>query len=169
MLTFPQMLEILQEEFPENVILEASSEVKQPWIQIQVEEIERFSTFLLHDPRFYFDFLNCLSGVDKGKDAQELDVIYHLTSMIHEHQLVLKVIVLKTSSEDRDIKPTVPSVSRVWRAADWHEREAYDMLGIYFEGHPDMRRILMPEDWPGHPLRKDYENPDTYHNIKVDY
>lgn len=63
----------------------------------------------------------------------------------------------------------VPSVSGVWPAALWHEREAYDLVGVCFEGHPDLRRILLPEDWPGHPLRKDYTFPDSYHNIPLTF
>jgi NADH-quinone oxidoreductase subunit C len=63
----------------------------------------------------------------------------------------------------------IPSVSRIWRTADWHEREGYDMFGILFDGHPDMRRILLPTDWEGHPLRKDYKTPDYYNGMKVPY
>ncbi|MEL6132052.1 MAG: NADH-quinone oxidoreductase subunit C [Bacteroidota bacterium] len=169
MLSFAQIEEVLRQTFPEAVILDVQADVSQPWVLVHAEHIQEVAAFLLKDPRFYFDFLNCLSGVDKGEKVNELQVVYHITSLIHEHRLVLKVSIPKSLEGQADYRPTVGSVSHIWRAADWHEREAYDMLGIYFEGHPDLRRILMPEDWPGHPLRKDYENPDTYHNIKVDY
>jgi NADH-quinone oxidoreductase subunit C len=68
-----------------------------------------------------------------------------------------------------DPLPQVPSISHIFRTADWHEREAYDLMGIYFTGHPDLRRILLTADWEGHPLRKDYQLQETYHGIKVAY
>jgi len=65
--------------------------------------------------------------------------------------------------------PTISTLSHIWRTANWHEREAFDLMGLWFESHPDLRRILLPADWQGHPLRKDYENMETYHGIKVAY
>ena len=92
-----------------------------------------------------------------------LSVYYHLHSILQNHKLTLKV---STSRED----PEVESVESVWRCADWHEREAYDMFGIKFLNHPDLRRILMPYDWEaGYPLRKDYKNPEFYKGMKVPY
>ncbi|MCX7918937.1 MAG: NADH-quinone oxidoreductase subunit C [bacterium] len=93
-----------------------------------------------------FDSLMCLSGVDRGEN---LEVVYHLFSMIHLHKVTLKVQTPRTD-------PKIPTVSTLWRTADWHEREVYDLFGIVFLGHPDLRRILMPDDWVGYPLRKDY-------------
>ena len=95
-----------------------------------------------------FDFLFCLSGVDWG---QELGVIYHLRSIKFYH-----VVVLKTRTSDRE-HPQFDSVSDIWKTADFHEREAFDLLGIKFTNHPDLRRIFLDEEWKGFPLRKDYD------------
>lgn len=110
----------------------------------------------------FFDYLACLTGIDYGPEVEKMEVLYHLYSMGHEHGLTLSV---EISRKD----PSVPSVSAVWRGANWLEREVYDLFGIYFEGHPDLRRILLPEDWEGHPLRKDYQSPDTYQGIRIAY
>jgi NADH-quinone oxidoreductase subunit C len=91
-----------------------------------------------------------------------MDVIYNLYSIPFNRHLTLKITVSRDS-------PQVSSVAGIWRTADWHEREAFDLFGIRFEGHPDLRRILMPADWEGHPLRKDYKHQDYYRDIKVDY
>jgi NADH-quinone oxidoreductase subunit C len=93
-----------------------------------------------------FEFLNCLSGADW---TTHLEVVYNLSSLQHPHKIHLRVKV------DRNA-PVVRTVSDIWQAANWHERECYDMFGVRFDGHPDHRRILLPEDWVGYPLRKDY-------------
>ena len=98
-----------------------------------------------------------------GEAKGQLEVVYHLSSLIHEHQLVLKV------RTDRNEPAPIPSVTRVWKAADWHEREAFDLLGIPFSDHPDLRRILLPDDWEGNPLRKDYVEAEKYRDIKIKY
>jgi NADH-quinone oxidoreductase subunit C len=104
--------------------------------------------FVAEDPAFAMDYLSFVSGVDR-LEAKQIEVVYHLFSTSHRHELLLKV---RTDREN----PRVDSVTRIWAGADWHEREAYDLLGIVFEGHPNLRRIMMTEDWAGHPLRKDY-------------
>ena len=111
-------------------------------------------------PELQFDYLMCLSGIDNGKNI--LGVVYHLSSMQHRHKITVKVEVPAD-------KPDVPSVSSIWPTANWHEREAYDLIGIKFIGHPDLRRMLLPEDWEGHPLRKDYKVPEFYQGMKVPY
>ena len=105
----------------------------------------------LHDaPDLTFDYPVDLCGVDYlGKKERRFEVVYHLYSMTHRHSLRLKA---EVPEEDCSIDSVMP----VWAGVDWHEREAYDMYGIVFNGHPDLRRVLMPEDWEGHPLRKDY-------------
>jgi NADH-quinone oxidoreductase subunit C len=88
---------------------------------------------------------------------------YNLESIGERHHKI--AVKVKCTKE----KNTVPSVAEIWRTAEWHEREAYDLVGIVFEGNPDLRRILCPEDWEGHPLRKDYKVAEFYHGIKVPY
>ncbi|WNJ17232.1 NADH-quinone oxidoreductase subunit C [Pontibacter sp. G13] len=164
-MTLEARIQILQDHFGESAIVSVDLEAKQPGITVAVDRLLEVCRFLQLDERFYMDFLNCLSGVDLGEKENRMEVVYHLTSITEDFSLVMRV----SLPRDLEEKPTVPSVAGIWRAADWHEREAYDLLGIVFEGHPDPRRILMPEDWPGHPLRKDYQNPDSYHDIKVEY
>ena len=116
---------------------------------------------LLHaDEKTYFDQLSCLTGLDNGSESGTIEVIYNLYSIPYDLHLMLKVEL------ERD-NPTIESVCGVWRTADWHEREAYDLLGIEFKNHPDLRRILLPADWEGHPLRKDYVEQEKYHDIVV--
>lgn len=131
-----------------------------PFIFVQPEKINAVSYFLRDEESLQFDSLSCLSGVDYDKD--NLAIVYHLYSYVHNHHLVIKVIVPKTN-------PKVMSVADVWHTANWHEREAYDLIGVIFEGHPDLRRILLPEDWDGHPLQKDYKVQEFYNGMKVPY
>jgi NADH-quinone oxidoreductase subunit C len=110
----------------------------------------------------YFDMLSCLTGIDNGPEAGTMEVVYNLYSIPFDHHLALKVVISREN-------PEIDSVTSVWKTADWHEREAFDLLGINFRGHPDLRRILLPADWEGHPLRKDYKQQEYYRNIKLDY
>ncbi len=96
-----------------------------------------------------FDFLFCLTAVDW---KTHFTMVYHLTSTVHRHTVVVKVKL------DRG-QPVIPTVSDIWRTAEFHEREAYDLFGVEFTGHPDLRRLFMTDDWQGWPLRKDYEDP----------
>ncbi len=129
---------------------------------IPADQLLEVAAFLHTHEKCYFDQLSCLSGVDMGREANVMAVVYHLYSIPHDVSLALKVIL------DRE-KPHLPSVGDIWRAAWWHERETYDLFGIVFEGHPDLRRILLPEDWQGFPLRKDYEAAATYHGMSISY
>ncbi len=146
-------------------------EVSQPWVAIAPTHLVEVCSFLRDDPDWYVDYLECLSGVDEGPAVNRIGVVYHLMSITRGHRIVLKCFVSRTVAPDAHPSglPVIPSVSSIWLAANWHEREAYDLVGIWFEGHPDMRRILMPEDWTGHPLRKDYVNPEYYHDIQTAY
>jgi NADH-quinone oxidoreductase subunit C len=131
--------------------------VPEPSIKLPREAISKVALMLRDDPQLAFDCLMCITGVDK---PTELQAVYHLYSMKHDHRVALRCAV---SKEDA----TIPSVTPVWAAADWHEREAFDMIGITFSGHPDHRRILTDDDWVGHPLRKDYQPPESFHGIPL--
>lgn len=118
--------------------------------------------YLYETKELYFDQLSCITGLDNRKADHCYDVVYNLYSIPYEHALILKVKL-------EDETPTVPTLVPIWKAADWLEREVFDMYGIHFSDHPDLRRILMPANWEGYPLRKDYKAQETYHGIKVAY
>src|SRR5258706_4125548 len=110
----------------------------------------------------YFDMLSCITGIDNGVEACTMEVVYNLYSIPFHCSLMLKVVLPRES-------PAVESVSSVWKSADWLEREVYDMFCIQFKNHPDLRRILMPNDSEGFPLRKDYQHQERYRDIQVKY
>lgn len=143
-----------------EAIVGANFEIRQPWLEVASLKLTEVAHFLRDEPACYFDFLASVSGVDYGDGR--LGVVYHLHSIPNGHGVVLKCMVPKEN-------PIVPTVSHLWRAAEWHEREAFDLVGIHFDGHPDLRRILLPDDWEGHPLRKDYQAQEYYRGIKVSY
>lgn len=131
-------------------------------VKIAKEDLAFVAQNLLHDPLTYFDMLSCITGIDNGPDAGTMEVAYNLYSIPFNHQLMIKIVVPRE-------KPEVESLCHVWKTADWHEREVNDMFGIHFINHPDLRRILMPADWVGYPLRKDYKHQEYYRDIKVEY
>lgn len=171
-----EIFKILKEKFPDSVLELLTEKPVDPYIKVNPLEIDKVCTFLLENEELKFDSLMNLSGVDdangdKEKDEEGLERIkggtmsvwYNLESIEFKHRITLKV------STDRE-NPEVASVAEIWRSADWHEREAFDMYGINFLNHPDLRRILMPYDWEaGHPLKKDYNNPEFYQGMKVPY
>ena len=114
------------------------------------------------DPSAFFDQLSCVTGIDNGPQSGTMEVIYHLCSIPFNIQLALRVLVSREN-------PSVESLTSVWKSANWMEREAYDMVGIKFVNHPDLRRILMPADWEGFPLRKDYTESERYREVKIKY
>ena len=152
-----QIFEELAATFPE-VALQFDEAL--PCVLVPPDAIKDIGLQLRDADPYKFDYLSCLSGVDYADGT--LGVVYHLYSWPNGHKLTVKVIVPKEN-------PHVASVERVWRTADWHEREAFDLYGIHFDGHRDLRRILMPEDWDGYPLRKDYQVPEFYNGMKVPY
>jgi NADH-quinone oxidoreductase subunit C len=136
------------------------SEGVDPSCVVQSQLISEVCRWLRDQPGIDLTSLMCLSAVDL-KD--KLQVVYNLHSMKHKHRVTIKV-----ELPDRD-NPHVPTVSTVFGTADWHEREAYDMMGIIFDGHHDLRRILCPDDWEGWPLRKDYVVQEYFRGLKVAY
>jgi NADH-quinone oxidoreductase subunit C len=164
-MNFDEIKNLLIEKFGEGVVLEIENTGLQPALQINPEFIMQVCEELRDNKNTWFDFLSCLSGVDHGLEKNKFEVVYHLSSIPYKQQLVLKT--LRTHNRDGSQLPSFHSVSKIWRTAEWHEREAYDLLGIYFEGHPDLRRILLPDDWEGYPLRKDYCAAEEYKGIKI--
>jgi NADH-quinone oxidoreductase subunit C len=150
----------LQERFGAQ-ILEWDSAAAAPSIRVAASAIHEIGVHMRHDPDLQFDSLMCLSGVDYGPE-KSLGVVYHLFSTTKRHKITLKVEVPRQDG-------TLPTVCDIWRTAEWHEREAYDLYGMRFERHPDLRRILLPDDWEGHPLLKDYQVQEFYHGIRVPY
>ena len=172
----PEILDRLSEHCG-HWITASNAEAFDPWVEVDVEGLAEVARFLRDDPQLRMNMLHCVTGVDyfepNAKKAAKLDwkphvqVIYHLSSLIHRHRLVVKVRLPRWKDDVEGRLPELPSVSHLWSTADWHEREVYDLCGIRFTGHPDLRRILCPEDWVGHPLRKDYQQPEEYHGIKA--
>lgn len=136
----------------------------QPTFTVKAHILVDLCRWLRDHPTYYFDFLANITAVDYFPESR-FAVVYNLTSIPYQLQLTLRVEIEQERSVDQ--LPELPSVSTVWRTADWHEREAFDLMGIYFTGHPDMRRILLPDDWEGFPLRKDYQDAESYHGIPI--
>ena len=139
------------------VNLEAAS----PFAVVATDAIVEVAAFCHNERELSFDNLMCLSAADYPKETPpRMEVVYHLLSYTHGHTFALKVHLPREEAR-------VATVESVWRVANWHEREAYDMFGIAFTGHSDLRRILLPDDWIGHPLRKDWVDPDFYNGMHV--
>ena len=129
-----------------------------PEVIVSAAQIHELAQQLKSHPGTAFDYLFNETAADR-KDG--FHVIYHITSTLHKHSIMVKVILPDKAN------PVISTVSDVWKAAEFYEREIFDLFGIKFENHPDLRRILMPGDWEGHPLRKDYQDPETYRGIKT--
>ena len=149
-----------------DAIVESAMDSSHPSIIVSAERWHDAALFMRDDRRIQLNMLRCVSGVDRLADNY-IEVIYDLMSMRpggsdgfwkDDGEIALKVRVPRENGH-------MPSVADVWPAADWHEREVYDMFGVIFDNHPDFRRILCPDDWVGYPLRKDYEFPLEYHGI----
>jgi NADH-quinone oxidoreductase subunit C len=144
-----EIAEKIKGRFPEEVIevIEFRDQVS---VIVKRGRILEICRYLHDDPELFFDHLQDLCGADyHGKKDPRFEVVYNLYSIKYRHKIRIRAQV----PED---DPSIQSVTSIWVGANWHERECYDMFGIVFKGHPDLRRILLPEDWEGHPLRKDY-------------
>jgi NADH-quinone oxidoreductase subunit C len=142
-------------------VLAATLDGPGPFAVVVTDAIAEAAAFLKSEPDLLFDNLMCLSAVDYPKEKEpRMEVVYHLFSYQHRHSFVVKVHVPRQDA-------VVPTVEEVWRAATFHEREAFDLFGIRFAGHSDLRRILLPDDWEGHPLRKDWQDPELYNGMHV--
>lgn len=139
----------LKEKFP-NAVTGVKIFRGELTININRDYIQEVAVFLYNDSECAFNYLSDLCGVDKSCLGSNIfEVVYHLYSLKLNHRVRLKVEAPASS-------PSVNTVTNIWKTADWHERETYDMFGIIFEGHPNLQRILTPEGFEGHPLRKDY-------------
>ena len=143
---------MIEEKFP------GSTEGNSDSIYIKPDDWFDIATWLKSEESLLFDSLQCQMGIDIGEET--LESRYNLHSMVYDHYIEVRISVQRSNAK-------VPSVETIWRIADWFERETYDMLGIEYIGHRDLRRILLPDDWEGWPLRKDYQEQETYHGIMV--
>ena len=135
----------------EELLPSASFEEGTEWTTVVIDPAvwEGFARGLKGAEGLDFDYLFCVTAVDW---KTHFTMVYHLTSTVYRHTVVVKVKL------DHD-RPLIRTVSDIWRTAEFHEREAYDLFGVVFTGHPDLRRLFMTDDWKGWPLRKDYEDP----------
>jgi NADH-quinone oxidoreductase subunit C len=175
-MTTTEIYDLLVSQFGSETIVAINTEAIDPWIEVAPAAIHEVAQFLKSDERLILHHLNNLTAVDyyqpdpkkaaKFGHDPHLELVYHLSSYDLRHSLVVKVKLPRWQNDVEGDIPKIDSVADVWAIADWHEREAYDLMGIKFRGHPNLRRILCPEDWVGHPLRKDYEFPLEYHGIR---
>lgn len=170
-----EITDLLKKQFGDKVA-GFKFESAHPSVEIKAEAWPEVARFLKNDSRLRLNFLRCITALDEVED-EKLVAVYDLFSVREPGKgagawTAGNAIAVHVSAPRSN--PHIPSVADVWRAADWHEREAYDLMGIYFDGHPDSvtdqdgthpRRILCPDDWDGYPLRKDYKFPMEYHGI----
>jgi NADH-quinone oxidoreductase subunit C len=166
-MTFEDIKNLLVHKFSETIILKEDTVSLQPSLTVPAPQIDTICKELYENEQTYFDFLSCLTAIDNGPEKGIMELIYNLYSIPYNLKLTLRIEIPRNLPNEP--LPQVPTVSYIWRTADWHEREAYDLMGIEFTGHPDLRRILLTTDWEGYPLRKDYEIQEMYHGIKVAY
>ncbi|HEY3403189.1 MAG TPA: NADH-quinone oxidoreductase subunit C, partial [Ohtaekwangia sp.] len=124
-------------------------------VRVHADDLLMVCKLLHENSTAYFDMLSCITGIDNGPQVGTVEIAYNLYSIPFDTHLMLKVVLPRDNAE-------IESISFIWKTADWHEREVFDMYGIRFKNHPDLRRILMPADWEGHPLRKDYKHQEYY-------
>ncbi|MFH1049390.1 MAG: NADH-quinone oxidoreductase subunit C [bacterium] len=154
-----EIFDKLKEQFADAIIELKIDAPSDPFIMVDVAKLFDIAQYMRDKNELNFDYLVDLVALDLGEN---LGAVYVFYSMNLKHRIALKVIVPKDN-------PKLPTLENLWRTADWLEREAWDLMGIEFEGHHNLIRILNPYDWEGHPLRKDYVTPEVYHGMKVPY
>jgi len=162
-----KILDVLCLKCGEGIILNSDENKIPHSITIELHKVLEVCQELYQNDQLYFDMLSCITGIDNGVELGTMEVVYNLYSIPNEQSLMLKVVLDRNNKNEP--MPSLPTVSHIWKTAEWHEREIYDLLGIEFSNHPDMRRILMPADWVGHPLRKDYQDMERYRGMSVVY
>jgi NADH-quinone oxidoreductase subunit C len=135
------------------------ADVPEPYLFVGAEEIVEVCRFLHDDADLNFEVLSDETAVDWPKE-EKIQLVYHLYSYSGRHQIVLKVDLPRDN-------PKIATIENIWKVANWFEREIFDLFGVIFEGHGDLRRILLPEDWEGYPLRKDYIEQEEYDGIST--
>ncbi len=153
-----EIYERVAQEFP-GVASGFNGEAMDPYFTVNSAPIKEVCICLRDDPELKFEILSDLTGLDFPKE-NKIQVVYHLHSYSLRHQIVFKVDLPRE-------EPRIATMETVWKVANWLEREAFDLFGIVFEGHSDLRRIMLPEDWKGHPLRKDYLEQEEYDGIST--
>jgi len=148
----------LEKQFPGKVG-NFKGDVFEPYLSVDGAAIVEVCRFLRDGAGMNFAVLSDLTALDWPKE-EKIQVVYHLFSYAHKHQIVLKVDLPRDN-------PKIATVEGVWKVANWFEREVYDLFGVIFEGHSDLRRIMLPEDWLGNPLRKDYVEQEEYDGIST--
>src|SRR5689334_12622403 len=174
-MTAAEIAGALEQKFGERIKSKAPEAID-PFVVVEAADLPEVVRFLRDELALQFDLLHNISGVDyleldpkkaaKAGFEPHVEVVYHLQSFAHKHRFTLKVILPRWKDGAVGQLPEVPSLTGLYGSANWHEREVYDLVGVYFTGHPDLTRILLAEDWVGHPLRKDYEYPLEYHGIR---
>jgi len=159
-MTPKEIFESLAQRFGEGAVFDFHEDAKKdkdPWFQCAPARLVEIATHLRDEPSLAFDYLECMTGTDYP-DKKQIHVALHVYSYARKHRVVIKLLLPRDA-------PTCPTLTGVWPVANWQERECFDLLGVTFEGHPDLRRILLPDDWVGHPLRKDFAEGNEYHGI----
>ena len=159
------VLSHLQTTFGEENITLSEGNFGMESFEVSPDIIQACCQLLKDNENTFFDSLSCITALDKATKETRFVIIYNLYSIPFDRHLMLRVNLEET--ENNFAK--VPSITSVWASADWQEREVYDLFGIKFSDHPDLRRILLPADWEGYPLRKDYQEQEKYHGITVKY
>ena len=150
-----KIFDIIFKEFKE--VVEYSDESHCIFIK-DYTKWDKIAAYIIQNNNLKFDYLMCLSGYDLGESIR-FGVAYNFYSTSLKHYIEFRIEI--------DAEAQIPSIAEIWKTANWHEREVYDLFGITFSNHPELKRILLPEDWEGHPLRKDYKTPEYYNGMPV--